>query len=277
MMMKVRVKTIAFFLMFVVPCFAQQDTIKINIRDVDITMVKVEGGTYQRGCNETIEEDSSCFKQIRGENTVTVNTFYMAQLEVTQELYHVVTGKWPAWFKPDKALGLSKQCPVESVSWYQAQGFIDTLNALTGKKFRLPTEAEWEYAARGGKHNDPYRYAGSDNIDEVTWFHHDDPNILNVCHAWTMPSGKKKPNSLGLYDMTGNVAEWCSDWYSETYYQTRRVFNNPKGPETGEKKAVRGNSFGVGFLPSMDIRHRRGVAPDKKDMHIGFRLVMDAE
>ena len=79
MMMNVRVKTIAFFLMFVVPCFAQQDTIKINIRDVDIVMVKVEGGTYQRGCNETIEEDSSCFKQIRGENTVTVNTFYMAQ------------------------------------------------------------------------------------------------------------------------------------------------------------------------------------------------------
>lgn len=265
------------FLLVSCCAIAQQDTIKVLVNGVDIVMVKVEGGTYQRGCNKTIEEDSACFKQIRGENTVTVNTFYMAQLEVTQELYHVVTGKWPAWFKPNKAIGLSKKCPVESVSWFQVQSFIDTLNALTGMKFRLPTEAEWEYAARGGKHNDPYKYAGSDNIDEVTWFHYDDPNVVNSCYTWTQEVGKKKPNALGLYDMTGNVAEWCSDWYSETYYQTQRIFKNPKGPGTGDKKAVRGNSFGMDFLPSMDIRHRRGVAPDKKDMHIGFRLVMDVE
>jgi formylglycine-generating enzyme required for sulfatase activity len=254
---------------------SQNDSIVVRVRNVDVVMMKVEGGTYQRGC--TYDEDchGCCLKQVRGEHSVTVESFYMAKIEVTQELYLAVMGKNPSWFKPDSAITRYLKRPVESISWYDAQDFIDTLNAITGLYFRLPTEAEWEYAARGGRHDDPFVFAGSNDVDEITWYHYDDPNILNVCHASTKPSGKKKPNSLGLYDMTGNVAEWCSDWYSDNYYQRQKRFQNPQGPTSGETKVVRGGSFGVLQHPSLEVRYRRGVSPEKKDMHIGFRIVLD--
>ena len=141
--------------------FAQNDSLVVRVRDIDIVMMKVEGGTYQRGCTYVEDCKGCCLKQLRGENTVTVGTFYMAKLEVTQELYLAVMGKNPSWFKPDSAHPRLWKRPVESISWYNAQAFIDSLNALTGLHFRLPTEAEWEYAARGGKHDDPYVFSGS--------------------------------------------------------------------------------------------------------------------
>ena len=255
--------------------FAQNDSLVVRVRDIDIVMMKVEGGTYQRGCTYVEDCKGCCLKQLRGENTVTVGTFYMAKLEVTQELYLAVMGKNPSWFKPDSAHPRLWKRPVESISWYKAKEFIDSLNALTGLHFRLPTEAEWEYAARGGKHADPYVFSGSNDVDEVAWYHINDTNVVNECHVWTFPTGRKKPNSLGLYDMTGNVAEWCSDWYSNSYYQTQKLFKNPKGPDSGETKVVRGGSFGVKANPNLEVRYRRGVSPDKKDMHIGMRLVLD--
>ena len=118
---------------------SQNDSVMVRVRDIDIVMIKVVGGTYQRGCTYVEDCKGCCLKQVRGENTVTVGTFYMAKLEVTQELYLAVMGKNPSWFKPDSAHPRLWRRPVDCISWYDAQVFIDSLNALTGLHFRLPT------------------------------------------------------------------------------------------------------------------------------------------
>ena len=240
-------------------------------------MVKVEGGTYKRGCNpQAIPHDSCCFLQNRGENTVSVKSFYLAKFEVTQKLYQQIVKKNPSWFKTSSEIGPSDNRPVESVTWYDAQTFIDSLNIITGMHFRLPTEAEWEFAARGGINQDTSYYAGSNDLNDVTWCVKDIYRGV-VPHCWTFPVGGKMPNSLGIYDMTGNVSEWCSDWYSDSYYQTQSKFDNPKGPQEGDKKVIRGGDGSRTSIPTMDVRYRKGADPSKRDMHIGFRLAMDAE
>lgn len=258
-------------------CFAQIDSLVINVRGVDIVMVKIEGGTYKRGCNpQAIPRDSCCFSQNRGVNTVSVKSFYLAKFEVTQKLYQQIAGKNPSWFKTDSQIGPSDNRPVESVTWYEAQTFIDSLNIITGMHFRLPTEAEWEYAARGGSNLDSSYYAGSNNLNDVTWCSMD-INRSVIPHCWTFPVGGKMPNSLEIYDMTGNVSEWCSDWYSDSYYQTQSKFDNPQGPKEGDKKVIRGGDGSRTSTPTMDVRYRKGADPTKRDMHIGFRLAMDAK
>ena len=236
-------------------------TLTFEVNGVPIQMQRVEGGSFVMGATPD-QHDPDTYTD-KPAHLVFLSPYYMATTEVTNRL-------WRAVMSEKEMLELSgyPEHPVSFVSWHEAQRFVRRLDSITGMPFRLPTEAEWEFAARGGAKSKHYRFAGGDVPDSIGW-------LYSVAGNWTHPVARKQPNELGLYDMTGNVAEWCSDWYSETYYQTRRVFNNLKGPETGEKKAVRGNSFGVGFLPSMDIRHRRGVAPDKKDMHIGFRIVLD--
>lgn len=269
---------------------AQQDTLKVSVNGYDFVMVRVEGGTFHRGVLKADSLDSIRFKNSMGENDVLLSTFYIGRHEVTQELYFKVTGQKPSYFKPyeynskkdewfknqDK---IKPENPVEGVSWYEAQAFIDSLNKLTGLHFRLPTEAEWEYAARGGIYNSPYPYAGSRNIDRVAWFHYEDPRMINTSRVSTEMVGRKQPNVLDLYDMTGNVAEWCSDWFSPTYYQTKTFFTNPQGPSKGEKKAVRGGSWSVNFTDEyqMEIRFRVGRNPNSSFSQIGFRLVLDAE
>ncbi len=278
------------FLLMSYCAIAQQDTLKVSVDDIDFVMVRVEGGTFHRGKLKSDSQDTVFFKYSMGEHDVKVKTFYMGRYEVTQELYYKVTGLKPACFKPDDYDSVRKEWfrnqdklkpehPVESVSWYDAQMFIDSLNKLTGLRFRLPTEAEWEYAAHGGTYHEPYPYAGNKDIDQVTFFHYESPRVVNTSRVWTERVGQKQPNALGLYDMTGNVAEWCSDWFSPTYYQTKPFMSDPQGPGKGEKKAVRGGWFRTQFkdVYQMEIRFRRGLNPDSKFSYVGFRLALDTD
>ncbi|MBO6051523.1 MAG: SUMF1/EgtB/PvdO family nonheme iron enzyme [Bacteroidales bacterium] len=269
-----------FFALLTHNCVAQQDSVVVEVKGVRIVMIKVEGGTYQRGCNPKSESDTSCRKANRPQHTVSVNTFYIAKYEVTQRLYYEVTGKQPSWFKPthfsDAAFDISFDGPVERVSWYDAVAFTDTLSKLTGRKFRLPTEAEWEYAARGGIYKENYRYAGGNELDNVAWYHHG-RNARPEYYIWPREVGLKQPNALGLYDMTGNVGEWCSDWFDSKYYQTQAHFKNPKGPKDGEKKVYRDASSVYGLPWMMEVTARKGERPENGVNHIGFRLAMDAQ
>jgi formylglycine-generating enzyme required for sulfatase activity len=158
---------------------------------------------------------------------VTLSNYYIGETEVTQALWSAVMGENPSNFKGDNR-------PVEQVSWNDCQTFISKLNALTGKNFRLPTEAEWEYAARGGSKSQGYQYSGSNNLSAVAW--HAD-NSGNQTHDVK----SKSPNELGIYDMSGNVWEWCQDWFGS--YSSNSV-TNPTGAASGSYRVFRGGSWG---------------------------------
>ena len=195
------------------------------VKGVEFKMIKVEGGTFSMGATSEQEYDAlSCEKPV---HSVTLSDYYIGETEVTQELWEAVMGSNPSYFEGDN------QRPVENVSWNDCQKFIKKLNRLTGKEFRLPTEAEWEYAARGGKYSRGYKYSGSDNADEVAWY---DSNSGSKTH----PVKTKKDNELGLYDMSGNVWEWCNDWWG--CYQSNSQ-TNPTGPSEGESRVLRGGGW----------------------------------
>ena len=186
----------------------------------------------------------------------TLNDFYIGKTEVTQAQWQAIMGTNPSSFKN------CDQCPVEQVSWGDAQEFIKKLNAKTVKSYRLPTEAEWEYAARGGK-NSTYNYAGSNTVDEVAWY---DSNSGRKTH----PVGQKKANDLGLHDMSGNVLEWCQDWYDIGYY-AKSPSSNPPGPTTGSLRVIRGGSW-YSVPAYVRVAGRNSSAPGNRDFDVGFRL-----
>jgi sulfatase modifying factor 1 len=158
------------------------------------------------------------------------------------------------------------ECPVEQVEWESIHLFISKLNTITGKKYRLPTEAEWEYAAMGGSKSMHYQYSGSNNLNEVAW---NKDNAENKTH----PVGLKKPNELGIYDMSGNVWELCSDWYSADYYKTSPA-SNPRNDQPAKYRVVRGGSWRSGENRCYNKARNRNI----KDHHIsnlGFRLVLE--
>lgn len=192
----------------------KQGTVKeFNVKGVPFKMVYVAGGTFMMGA--TAEQD----RYVRDEtpaHRVTLSGYYIGQTEVTQELWYAVMGTNPSEFT---RFSLN---PVENVSWDDCQEFIKKLNQLTGINFRLPTEAEWEYAARGGNKSNGYKYSGSNSIGKVAW-HNGNSGY------GTHKVGIKAPNELGIYDMSGNVYEWCSDWYSSSYYSSSPS-TNPTGP-----------------------------------------------
>ena len=203
--------------------FSRNQTITVN--GVSFEMVYVEGGTFDMGA--TYEQGSDAWDNEYPEHSVTLSGYYIGRCEVTQELWKAVMGSNPSRFK-------GAQNPVESVSWDDCQDFIKKLNRLTGMTFRLPTEAEWEYAARGGNKSLHYKYSGSDNIDDVAWYYN---NSGSSTHA----VGTRTANELGIYDMSGNVWEWCSDRYGKKYSAGAQT--NPQGPSSGSRRVLRGGSW----------------------------------
>ena len=201
-----------------------EDGNAITVNGVTFNMVFVEGGTFTIGSPAT-QVGSSTME--RPQHEVTLSSFKIGQTEVTQELWVAVMGHNPSGFQGDP------QRPVENVSWEDCQKFIDSLNVLTGKHFRLPTEAEWEFAARGGNQSQGYTFAGSNTAKDVAWY-------STNSNGTTHPVAQKLPNELGLYDMSGNVSEWCSDWYAA---YTDEPQTNPTGPATGSYKVYRSGDY----------------------------------
>lgn len=234
------------------------ETETITVNGVSFDMVSVEGGTFMMGA--TPEQGDEALDKEKPVHRVTVSSFAMSQTEVTQELWQAVMGSNPSHFTGDP------KRPVELVSWNDCQTFIAQLNQLTGKRFRLPTEAEWEYAARGGNRYKVTRYAGSNNIDEVAWYDADSGNT-------THPVATKAPNELGLYDMTGNVWEWCQDWYA-LYSADDQT--DPTGPETGNNRVLRGGCWNGGTNYDR-ISFRDNFRPSGSNSSGGLRLVLDQE
>jgi formylglycine-generating enzyme required for sulfatase activity len=198
-----------------------------TVNGVSFKMIDVEGGTFTMGVDSAVVYTGEANIDEMPAHEVTVSSFAIGQTEVTQELWQAVMGTNPSHFADDP------QRPVEQVSWEDCQEFIARLNELTGENFRLPTEAEWEYAARGGNQTAGSIFSGSDNIDEVAWFY------FNSDYA-TRPVAGKGDNELNLFDMCGNVSEWCSDWYG-TYPTEPQV--NPVGPVEGSRRVFRGGNW----------------------------------
>ena len=195
-----------------------------TVAGVSFTMVFVEGGTFTMGATSEQREDA--YDNEKPTHRVTLSDYYIGETEVTQALWQAVMGSNPSEFRGDNL-------PVENVSYNDVKEFITKLNQKTGKTFRLPTEAEWEYAARGGKKSKGYKYSGSNNIDDVAWY---EGNSNNKTH----PVKTKRPNELGIYDMSGNVWEWCSDKYG-AYSSSSQT--NPTGPSLGSNRVYRGGSW----------------------------------
>ena len=272
-------------------------------------MVYVEGGTFLMGAQNSSSSwpnyDSSASSHEQSVHAVTLSSYYIGKYEVTQGLWEYVmsySGKaadgsqlspvepYLGSDKPSSSRGVGSNYPVYYVSYDDIVNyFIPRLNKITGKKFRLPTEAEWEYAARGGQkdeytrtHTSPiqnsgsgtyykyagsdtyYKYAGSDTIGDVAWYY-------SNSGSKTHPVGNKSPNALGIYDMSGNVWEWCSDWYSSGFSNAPQT--NPQGSATGSYRVVRGGSW---YFDAQNCRvsNRRSNTPDNRNDHRGLRLAL---
>jgi len=243
----------------------------VRLDKLSIPMTKVAGGTFQMGSN-----DSDWTNPI---HTVTVDSFYIGTYEITQDIYEQVMGTNPSNFE-------GARLPVETVNWYDAVEFANALSRKDGldevytidgedvvcdwdkKGYRLPTEAEWEYAARGGAKNQGYTYAGSNTVGDVAWYF---DNSSNKTHN----VGSKTANELGLYDMSGNVWEWCWD-YSDKYPASAQM--NPRGPLSGSGRVIRGSSW-CGFVLFMSLANRTALTPSIRisSIGIGFRLVLPAD
>ncbi len=239
-----------------------QETRTLTVGGVTFNMKLVEAGTFQMGGTEYDWE-----KPI---HSVTISkNYYIGETEVTQALWKAVTGYSPSssvYEKWDSGYGLGDNYPAYYISYEDVQSFITKLNNLTGEKFRLPTEAEWEYAARGGKKSKGYTYSGSDMVGDVAWY-------LDNSSNKTHPVKSKAANELGIYDMSGNVYEWCSDWEDSNYYSSSPK-TDPKGPsvDTGFR-VIRGGSSDHDAT-SCRCADRRGGIPSYRSSYRGFRLAL---
>ena len=223
-----------------------------TVNGVQFTMVEVGGGTFTMGA--TSEQGSDAWDEEKPAHEVTLSDYYIGQTEVTQALWEAVMGSNPSDSK-------GGNLPVERVSWNDCQVFIQKLNQLTGKQFRLPTEAEWEYAARGGRKSRGYKYAGGNNIDSVAWC---DGNSGNETH----PVATKQANELGIYDMSGNVLEWCSDWCGD---YTSSSQSDPQGSSSGSFRVIRGGCY-YNFARNCRVSYRISNTLDYRSGYLGLRL-----
>ncbi len=231
----------------------------VSVRGIDFKMVRVEGGTFMMGA--TPEHAMKANYDERPAVTVNLSSFWIATTLVTQQLWQAVMGENPSFFE-------GEDLPAERMTWHECQDFINRISSETGLDFRLPTEAEWEYAARGGRLAHGYAWAGCTN------------NLIDV-HAWHSGNAEKtthsvamlSPNELGLYDMSGNVSEWCNDWYFSTYITARR---DPQGPNEGTAKVARGGSW-HDAADDCRVARRFSLNPSYRSRQIGLRLAMSAK
>ena len=227
----------------------------IEVNGVALEMVRVTGGTFTMGGTEDQKPDAN--KDEYPLHKVTLSDYYIGKYETTQELWTAVMGDNPSYWD------INPKLPIEQVTWDKVQGFIQKLNELTGLSFALPTESQWEFAARGGNNSLGYMYSGSNNLDSVAWF-------ADNSESKTHEVGTKQPNELGIYDMSGNVQEWCSDFYGD-YLDTPSC--DPQGPEDGLYRILRGGSF-LYFSQGCRIASRAGSSSSGGDRSYGFRLVL---
>ena len=222
-------------------------------------MKLVEAGTFQMGSTTGDSDEAPV-------HSVTISKdYYMGETEVTQALWEAVTGYSPtsdgySWSSKD---GLGDNYPAYYISYEDVQSFITELNSLTGENFRMPTEAEWEFAARGGNKSKGYKYCGSNTIGDVAWYSKNTRSKTNAVKT-------KAANELGIYDMSGNVWEWCSDWYGK--YDSRAQ-TDPTGPTIGDRRVNRGGgwSYGAG---ACRCDNRVGSTPSYRDYCLGVRLAL---
>ena len=222
--------------------------------NVMFEMVRLEGGTFTMGA--TAEQASDAFSDELPTHKVTLSPFLIGKYEVSQTLWLAVMGENPS-------VNTGINLPVDNVTWNECQTFITKLNELTGKNFRLLTEAEWEYAARGGNKSKGYKYSGSNNLGDVAWYI---DNSNNTSHVM----GTKAPNELGIYDMTGNVMEWVSDWKGS---YSSGAQTNPTGPDSGTYRVNRGGSYGNVERLSR-ITNRNSIDPNMSSKTMGLRLCL---
>lgn len=232
-----------------------------DIADLLDNMVWVEGGSFQMGSDHPDARNRE-----KPVHKVSLDGFYIQKTEMTQDIFQKIMGWNTSYYACEK-------CPVNNVSWKLTQAFIEKLNKATGKTFRLPTEAEWEYAAKGGKHQEGFLFSGSNNIDDVAWY-------ADNSQRKSQPVAQKKPNALGLYDMTGNMWEMCQDDMSRNAYKSHEAHNpfytiNAKVSKTA-LKVIRGG--GYEFSPKESyIFIRDGATSNVRMPDIGFRLAMNKD
>ena len=248
----------------------EMQTIEFTVNGVSFTMVTVDGGTFMMGATD--EQVSDAYDIELPAHQVTLTSYCIGQTEVTQELWLAVMDNNPSYFSSANGFDTNLQRPVERVSWNDCRMFVRKLKELTGLPFRLPTEAEWEFAARGGRYSQGYKFAGSNTIGDVAWYNGNSYNTdggSSTDYA-THAVATKAPNELGLYDMSGNVWEWCNDWLDvyNTDYQL-----DPTGPAEGGGKVYRGGSF---YSSERDCRVsvRFNITPSTTSGQRGLRLAL---
>ena len=251
-------------LLLAAPTLRAQDSLMVvNLPEgQSIELVWVEGGSFTMGSNGT-RDVSHNYDATRPEHRVTVDGFFIGRLEMTQGVWKAVMGENPSKFTTNDSL------PVEQVSWTEAQRFVTMLSQLTGHRFRLPTEAEWEYAARGGvkaRNDKPFAGCARGQLERHAWF------CVNSERS-THKVGLLEPNELGLYDMSGNVAEWCSDWM-DNYSADEQT--NPRGPRVGSSRVLRGGHYNS-VSAACTVFDRSWYVPSATSEYYGLRLVMDPD
>ena len=220
-------------------------------------VIMVQGGSFQMGSNQETDEQPV--------HSVSVNSFSIGKYEVTVGQYKVFCTATGRAMPEEPNWGWQDKHPMVNVTYNDAVSYCNWLGEKFGGDWRLPTEAEWEYAARGGNKSNRYTYAGGDELEKVAWFE-------DNAGGQTQAVGRKKANELGIYDMSGNVWEWCKDWYGEDYYKTSPA-TNPKGPTSGELRVLRGGGWDGGAAYCR-VAYRCGGTPSHRNHFSGFRVVL---
>jgi formylglycine-generating enzyme required for sulfatase activity len=251
-----------------------EQNLTFTAKGITFEMIFVEGGAFQMGC--TTEQDY-CFGDERPVHTVELSDFYLAEFEVSQKFWKAIMGnsiRMQLYLIKGKSLnGEGDDFPIYYVNYVECEEFCSKLNQLLSKQlpkgyiFIFFTDAQWEYAARGGKKSQGYIYSGSSTIDEISWY-------ADNSDRKTHKTGMKAPNELGIFDMCGNVQEWCKDWYFDFYYDSSPNVN-PKGPKNGKGRVLRGGGWNS-ISQHCRVSFRHCTSPSNRSYDVGFRLALVA-